>query len=380
MKAKHWVVLTILAAVLGLGLTKALLEKALAAQAQQAGAEVPKFEVDPFWPKLPEKWALGAVPGLSVGPQDHIWIIHRPSWLREAEKFAASNPPEAECCIPAPQVLEFDAAGNYIQGWGGPGVGYEWPAAEHGIHVDYKGNVWLAGNGRTDNHVLKFTRNGEFLLQIGHKGQSKGSDDIENLNRPADFFVYPETNELFVADGYQNRRVIVFDADTGAYKRHWGAYGNRPDDAAPRDRVSEGQPQQFNTIHGVRVSNDEFVYVADRLNNRIQVFTLEGEFVKEAYYARQTRAQGSIWSVEFSRDPQQQFLYGADGSNQHLLILNRQTLRQLDSLGRHGRLAGQFFWLHSIGVDSQGNVYTAETQGQRVQKFVFKGLGSTSSQ
>ena len=191
-----------------------------------------------------------------------------------------------------------------MQGWGGPGAGYEWPDNEHGMFVDYKENVWVGGNGPKDTNILKFTKDGKFLLQIGHHGKSGGSNDTENLNRPAGFVVYPKTNEVFVADGYGNRRVIVYDADTGAYKRHWGAYGKKPDDQESNARTFEGDgPKQFNTVHAIRISNDDLVYVGDRRNNRIQVFKPDGTYLKEAYVERKTIGEeGTTFDFAFSPD------------------------------------------------------------------------------
>jgi DNA-binding beta-propeller fold protein YncE len=338
---------------------------------------VPRFEVDPYWPKpLPNKWMLGQVSGVYVDSNDHIWATTRPRTLDDNDKYAASKPPKADCCIPAPPILEFDQEGNLIQGWGGPGSGYEWPDNEHGMFIDYKQNIWVGGNAEKDTNILKFTKTGKFLLQIGHHGKTGGSQDTENLNRPAGIFVYQKTNEVFVADGYGNRRVIVFDADTGAYKRHWGAYGNRPDDNAPRTRLYEGPgPQQFNTVHGIRISNDGLVYVGDRVNNRIQVFTIEGKFVKEGYIERKTSAtEGTAFDVAFSPDKGQQFLYVPDGSNKKVQILNRDTLEVVGFFGGYGgHGTGQFFHIHSIATDSKGNIYLGESFGQRVLRWNFKG-------
>jgi hypothetical protein len=353
------------------------------AQSPKQSAGVPTFQVDPFWPKpLPNNFILGELGGVYVDSQDHVWIISRPKTLTDDQKGASLTPPTSECCIPAPPVIEFDAAGNYLQGWGGPGAGYEWPDNPHGIFVDYKGNVWMGGNTTgKDDQILKFTNNGKFLLQIGHAGKSRGSNDTENLNRPTQMVVYPKTNEVFVSDGYQNRRVIVFDADTGAYKRHWGAYGNRPDDAAPRTRFFDGPAsQQFNLVHGVSISNDNLVYVSDRLNNRIQVFTLDGKFIKEAFIARHTLdSRGTAFGLVFSPDKEQKFIYVPDGSNDKVRILDRSTLQVLASFGRAGEYAGQWHWLHSLGIDSQGNLYTGESRGNRVQKFVFKGFSAPAN-
>ena len=344
-----------------------------AALAQRHGA--PAFQVDPMWPKMPRQWILGQVSGLDVDARDHVWIIQRPWSLASDEK--ATNP-EAPCCTPAPPVMEFDAAGNYLQGWGGPGDGYEWPADEHTIHIDFKGNVWLSSAGgprlptKKENQILKFTQAGKFLLQIGHRGMSKGSLDTDNFNNAADIYVYAKTNEVFVADGYVNRRVIVLDADTGKFKRMWGAYGNVPDDAAPNQLQNEGPgPQQFNLVHGVRVSADGLVYVADRRNNRIQVFTLDGKFQREIFVERRTKLLGTAFSVAFSPDARQQLMFLADAGNGKIHIFDRQTLEEVGSFGRIGHYAGEFVFLHNVAVDSKGDVYTAEVGGgRRVQKFL----------
>jgi hypothetical protein len=341
-----------------------------------AQRRAPSFQVDPMWPKLPKQWIHGQVSGVAVDARDHVWIIQRPWSLNDDEK--AKNP-EAECCTPAPPVMEFDAAGNYVQGWGGEGPGYEWPKDEHSIHVDYKGNVWISSAGgprlreRTENQILKFTQAGKFLLQVGHRGQSKGSLDTANFNNAADIYVYPKTNEVFVADGYVNRRVIVLDADTGAFKRMWGAYGNAPDDAAPNTLADEGPgPQQFNLVHGVRVSDDGLVYVADRTNNRMQVFTIDGKFQREIFVERKTKLLGTSFSVAFSPDAAQQYLYLADAGNGRVHIYDRKTLEEVGKIGRIGRYAGEFIFLHNVAIDSKGDLYTAEVgNGRRVQKFLL---------
>jgi hypothetical protein len=337
---------------------------------------VPKFEPDPSWPKqLPNNWTLGQVGGIFVDSHDHIWVTSRPRTLDNNDKYAALDPPQADCCIPSPPVLEFDQAGNLIQSWGGPSKDYEWPDNEHGMFVDYKDNVWIGGNGPKDTNILMFSKSGKFLLQIGHHGKTGGSNDTENLNRPAGIYVYPKTNEVFVADGYGNRRVIVFDADTGAYKRHWGAYGNKPDDSVARTRVYDGPgPTQFNTVHGIRISNDGLVYVGDRVNNRIQVFTPEGKFVKEGFIERKTSTpEGTAFDVAFSADKGQQFLYVSDGSNKKVQILNRETLEVVGFFGGHGGHGpGQFYHLHSIATDSKGNVYIGESFGERALRWNLK--------
>ena len=383
---------------------------------QAAAVQAPRFEVDPMWPKpLPNQWVLGNTIGVAADAQDHIWIIHRQASLEAMENYAAANPPgpkrqagvvEAECCAPAPPVLEFDQEGNLIGSWGGPGEGYDWPETNHGIFIDYKGNVWIGGNGRprpgqnaagrgataaesqntppgyyNDNMVLKFTQSGKFLMQIGKPGQSKGSNDIDNLKGPAKLYVDPKTDELYVADGYGNHRVIVFDASTGKYKRHWGAYGHKPDDM-PLGNYKPSDPlaQQFrNPVHCAQLSNDNLLYVCDRVNDRIQVFKPDGTFVKEQVLYKNTLGDGSVWDIAFSRDPQQKYIYLADGANEKVHILDRESLQVLTSFGDGGRQPGEFYAVHSIATDSKGNIYTTETyRGQRVQKFVYKGIGSVT--
>jgi NHL repeat len=368
---RKWKAIAGVAVLAGMAAAERGLERA--ALAQRHGA--PAFQVDPMWPKMPRQWILGQVSGLDVDARDHVWIIQRPWSLASDEK--ATNP-EAPCCTPAPPVMEFDAAGNYLQGWGGPGDGYEWPADEHSIHVDFKGNVWLSSAGgprlptKKENQILKFTQAGRFLLQIGRRGMSMGSLDTANFNNAADIYVYPKTNEVFVADGYVNRRVIVLDADTGAFKRMWGAYGNAPDDAAPNQLQDEGPgPQQFNLVHGVRVSADGLVYVADRRNNRLQVFTLDGKFQREIFIERRTKLLGTSFSVAFSPDARQEHLFLADAGNGKVHIFDRRTLEEVGSFGRIGHYAGEFVFLHNVAVDSKGDVYTAEVGGgRRVQKFL----------
>ena len=341
----------------------------------QAGAGVPAFDVDPRWPTLPAQWTLGQVTGVAVDASDHVWVLHRPWSLTDDEK--AQNP-EAACCTAAPPVLEFDAAGHYLRGWGGPGAGYEWPEDEHAIHVDHKRNVWItsAGGPRLrdgkENMILKFTSDGRILLQIGKRGQSRGSLDTANVNNAADVYVDPKSNELYVADGYVNRRVIVYDADTGAFKRMWGAYGRPPDDAASKTVTYEGPaPAQFNLVHGVRVSNDGKVYVNDRRNNRMQVFSTAGVFEREIFIERTTRLLGTSFAVGFSPDAAQRYLYLADAGSGKVRIYDRASLTEVSSIGRIGRYAGQFIFLHALAVDSRGDLYTAEVgTGRRVQKFV----------
>jgi hypothetical protein len=357
-----------------------LVARELAGQSRNS-VQAPYFEVDPLWPKpLPNHWVLGSTIGVSVDERDHVWIIHRSSaTLGNNEKGLELNPPTGECCAGAPPVLEFDPEGNLVGHWGGPGEGYEWPVSNHGITIDYKGNVWIGGNGEKDAHLLKFTKDGKFLMQVGGFGKNAGSNDLENFGRVAKIWVDPKTNEAYVADGYLNKRIAVIDADTGKMRRYWGAYGNRPDDTSlgPYDPSAPPAQQFRNPVHCVERSNDGLVYVCDRGNDRLQVFRPDGTFVKEAFYARDTRGAGSVWDIVFSKDPEQRYLMLADGQNERIRVIVRDTLEEITSFGGGGRQPGQFYGVHSIASDSKGNFYTTETyEGKRVQKFVYKGIGS----
>ncbi len=328
---------------------------------------IPQFEVDPSWPPLPNDWVLGSVASVDVDSRDHVWIYHRPRSVDEAQQSNA-----------APAVLEFDQEGNFVQAWGGPGEGYDWPANEHGIEVDDQGHVWLGGNSGdpSDDMLLKMTTAGELVMQIGSPAESGGNTDTENLKRPAEASVHHDTNEVFVADGYGNRRVIVFDADSGEFKRMWGAFENEPieasDEQPPPDEMRG--PQQFGTVHGIEVSNDGLVYVSDRDLNRIQVFTIDGAYQTQVFVNRDANAN-SVAGLAFSPDPEQQFVYVADLGNNHIHVLDRQTLEVLDTFGSQGLEPGQFGGVHHIATDSQGNIYTAEAQeGRRAQKLMFTGM------
>jgi DNA-binding beta-propeller fold protein YncE len=375
----------------GLGAAYLYLQRDAAALTA-ASVQAPYHEVDPFWPKpMPNHWVLGSAIGVWVDERDHVWIIHRSSaTLGNNEKGLELTPPTGECCAGAPPVLEFDAAGNLVGHWGGPGEGFEWPTSNHGITVDHKGNVWIGGNGPGDAQILKFTRTGKFLLQLGKANARQGapnaagqptyagnSHDPVSFGRVAKIFVDPRANEAYIADGYLNKRVAVLDADTGALKRYWGAYGNKPDDTDPGPYNPDAPPaKQFrNPVHCADLSNDLLLYVCDRVNNRIQVFRPDGTFVKEAFFAKRSLSEGSVWDVAFSKDPQQTYLYLADGRNMKIRILRRDTLEELTSFGDGGRQPGQFYAPHSIALDSKGNLYTTETyEGKRVQKFVYRGL------
>ena len=335
----------------------------------------PKFRVEPFWPmELPGSLIMGQVGGLTVDRQNHIWILQRPASDTPDEIGASLTPPRSQCCIPAKPVLEFDAAGKLLQSWGGEGKGFDWPKTEHAIHVEPNGNVWISGAGATDRHVLKFTNDGRFLLQIGHPSSDPfDSARTDILGRPAGIEVDEKAHEVYIADGYGNKRVIVYDSETGAFKRMWGAYGNKPDDANPGAYAPSASPdRQFRSpVHCVHIANDGSVYVCDRVNDRIQVFTREGKFVREFVIRPETLGNGSVWDLTFSRDNQQKFIFLADGENNVIWTLQRSDGKVLGQTGHAGRNAGQFHFLHQIGSDSAGNLYTGEVDtGKRIQKFV----------
>lgn len=346
--------------------------------------QAPRFEVDPVWPKpLPNHWILGSVIGVGIDSRDHVFIIHRgDSTLNQrTEAGLNANPPIGECCASAPPILEFDPSGTLIKAWGGPGQGYEWPGSNHGITLDDKDNVWIGGNGAADSHILKFTHDGKFLQQIGKPGQQPNSNDSTHFGRVAKISFDNKAQEAYVSDGYGNRRVAVLDMGTGALKRYWGAYGNKPDDGRlPPYNPSSPPDKQFRTpVHCAEPTTDGLVYVCDRVNDRIQVFKKSGEFVKEVRIAPNTRGDGSVWDIAFSRDAAQKYIFLADGKNERVYVMDRQSLEILTSFGDGGRQPGQFFAVHSIATDSKGNIYTTETyEGKRLQKFTYKGLGSVT--
>jgi DNA-binding beta-propeller fold protein YncE len=387
--------------------------------AAQAKATATTVAVDPLWPKpFPQKnaWILGSVTGVAVDGQDHIWVVHRGvDSLQTNEKGPALEPWASSCCFAAPQVLEFDAAGTLLSHWDPKtGTGYDWPHDPAGIAVDDKGNVWIAGGlpasslpaargrgpapaaagaapgaargaapaGRgaapaaaaapADAQVLKFDRVGKFLLQIGKAGKAEGSDSTTGLNKPGGMAIDSAANEVYVADGFANHRIAVFDATTGAFKRSWGAYGEKPTDADPGTYDPAAAPsKQFHTVSCVKIAKDGMVYVCDRQNDRIQVFQKDGKFVKEAFVSKTTTGDGSVWDVAFS--PDQRVLYVADGHDKKVWMLDRMSLETIGSFGDGGRYPGLFYGVGSVAVDSKGNVYTGETfDGKRVQKFVKK--------
>jgi hypothetical protein len=320
-----------------------------AAGSAVAAPPVPRFRVDPAWPvTLPHNWALGQVSGIAVDAAGDVWIVQRPATMTDRAKAKA------------PPVIEFDRAGRALRAWGGAGRGYDWFSNEHSITVDARGFVWLSGNGDDDGQILKFTQDGQFLLQIGHRERGEADRDVTRLGRPAGLDVDTAAHEVYVADGYANRRVIVFNSDTGAFRRMWGAYGAPPADAGPRQF---GRP-----VHCVRLSHDGLVYVCDRTNDRVQIFGKDGRFVGEWHVAPQTGGMGSVWDIAFWPAAAQSLVLIADGQNRKIHIVRRADGAALGTFGG----PAQFDWVHGLATGSQGDVFTAEVHtGKRVQRFVF---------
>jgi DNA-binding beta-propeller fold protein YncE len=353
--------------------------------AAQPAAQYPVFEVDASWPQLPNNWVLGHVAGVATDRHDHIWLLHRPNVVPADQRSRA-----------APPVLEFDAQGRFVNAWGGPGQGFDWPDSEHGIVVDYKDRVWIGGSAPIapslrdldDDMLLKFDNKGKFLLQFGGRNTSKGNTDTRSVHQPADVFVWPKTDEAFIADGYGNRRIIVLDAETARFKRMWGAYGNAPvEGVTPRpppgtavvlDTEGRGAEQFGSPVHAIKVSDDGLVYAADRPNRRVQVFTPEGRYVDQVFINRAGPAAQSAAGLALSPDPQQRFLYVADYGNSRIAVVERRSLTVLYQFGERTAKPGGFQGLHQIAIDSKGNLYTGEVApGARAQRFLFKGLSPT---
>ncbi|MCG8415777.1 MAG: hypothetical protein MI746_16300 [Pseudomonadales bacterium] len=379
---KSLVGLVALVTFLTLGMVQNHLQQS--ATAASTAVVAPSFQVDPFWPKpLPNNWITGNAIGVAVDDRDHVFIVHRNqdeiflSGGREIGLTAGVS----ECCSAAPPVLEFDPEGNLISAWGGPSDDYTWPASNHGIEVAANGNIWIGGNGSGDSHVLVFTRDGQFIAEYGEPGNGADSNSTEHFAQVAEIAIDRSANEAYIADGYINKRVVVLDAATGAFKRYWGAYGNTPADDRVIYTPGEALPTQFRgPVHCAEPSLDGLVYVCDRGANRIQVFRTDGTFVKEKQIIPNTTVQGSVWDIAFSKDEDQKYIFVADGQNHRVHILERETLDILTTFGDGGRAPGLFFAVHSIATDSKGNIYTTETyDGRRLQKFVYQGLKAVTS-
>jgi DNA-binding beta-propeller fold protein YncE len=365
---------------------------------------VPRFEVDPLWPMpLEYPYILGPVSGLTVAPDGNILIVTRQDGFSQINEINSVTS-TGTCCTPSQAVLEYAPDGSLVREWGGPDNGYDWPQRPHGIAIDPEGNIWIGGGVVTggggggfgggggaapnaapiDSHILKFSRDGRHLATIGQPGQGAAANQhsATSFGGAARFSFDASANEVYVADGYANRRVAVLDMTTGELKRSWGAYGNEPDDADLGAYDPAASPaQQFRSVTCAELSNDGHVYVCDRGNNRIQVFRTDGTFVAEQVIAPATLSLGSVWDVAFSPDSDQRYLYVADGMNERVYVLERESLEVRTSFGTGGRVPGTFHELGSVAVDAQGNLYTAENgQGRRVQKFVNRGTGPVTAE
>jgi hypothetical protein len=371
---------------IGLGCILVLSGPALRAQDGTKEKETVRYKVDGSWPKrLPPNWTVQGITGMFVDKDDHIWVLNRPRDLDKGESFALLNPPTAECCVQPPAVLEFDVEGNLLRSWGVPDSVPGWPRSEHTIFTDRAGNVWIAGATAGDT-LMKFTADGKFISDFGHRGPAlspeettKQKEDNQQtallLRGVAGAELDENAHEIYIADGYLNKRIIVYDLDTGAFKRAWGAYGTPPEqiDNEPLPPRTPGAPlaKQFRQpVHCVHLSKDGLVYVCDRGGDRIQVFTKQGKFVKE-FPVSNSSGSGTVGSIDFSPDPQQKYLFVSDIMDSKVWILNRNDGSVAGSFGHLGHEPGDFRTLHVATADSHGNIYTGEvTTGERIQKFV----------
>lgn len=358
------------------------------------GVAVPRFMVDAAWPRIPETLLLGQVAGIAVDANDSVWAVHRPHSLTETDTGLARNPPTALCCQAAPPVVHFTNNGTYLGGFGGPdsaptidGI-TQWPQSLHGISVDAEGMLWFGGNGNDDHVVLKYTPDGKFLRAFGRRGQTNGNADPALLGNPSD--VNSVDGRIYVSDGYTNRRLIGFNEGADRAFSIWGAYGEPPAqrirqgafDQSQATHQAEGAPDPHarelgSIVHCSVPSGDGQLYLCDRVNNRAQVFDIQSDgslrFVSDLVIEPKTGGLGTVTDIALS--PDKKYLYVADMMNGRIWILLRETQEVLGHIGRIGRQAGQFTWLHSIATDSQGNIYTAEVgTGRRVQKFVLTGI------
>ena len=339
----------------------------------EAMAGSPTFQADPNWPVLPAGFEWGQVIGIAADSRGHVWTSSRS------------------------QIAEWDPQGNLVQTWDASGPEGNWSVI-HGMFIDHNDYLWT--NARESNLTLKFTLDGQHVMTIGRLDETGGSNDPVLMGRPSEIWVDPVDNEVFIADGYGNRRIIVFDGETGEYLRHWGAYGEMPDDDYRPDPASAEPSRQFRTPHGIAGSRDGLIYLADRANNRIQVFQQSGEFVMEKILRPLCAPEGmpevagcagsAAFSVGFSPDEDQTFLYVADGGSHVIVVLRRSDLEKVGEFGGPGTGIGQLGRPHNLTVDPQGNIFVAEAAGPwivdpsgadsvqagfRAQKFTYMGMG-----
>ncbi|MED5535863.1 MAG: hypothetical protein VX690_09250 [Pseudomonadota bacterium] len=359
----------------------------------------PLFQVDPFWPgPLPDRWSMQQVTGLYVDHMDHIWFLNRGNGVEGDEIGGDDNPARIDCCVRGPEVIEMDQEGNVLSAWGGPGYHPKWPTALQTVIADREGFVWVGGT-RPQDSILKFTREGELVWDFDHRppeGVQLEEDNTQTdiLANKGRFQLDQDAREIYIINW---KRVLVYDMDTGDFKRGWGGHGmplseisNDPippyewDGSRPPE-----EPQFVPDLHFLEISNDGLVYVGERGQNRIQVFQKDGTWVEDFYVAEGTPGQrlgtgqcggvgvrkdlppcGSMYKLILSKDPEQKYLYMADGTNNRVWIVDRQSGETIGSFGGNGRYAGQLHWVNAIGTDSIGNIYTGEVEhAKRIQKF-----------
>jgi hypothetical protein len=369
----------------------------------------PAYKVDPFWPKrLPNKWSMQQVVDIYIDKEDHVWAINRPDDARPDELGAATTPVRTECCVIGPEILEFDTDGNVLRAWGSKDYVPGWPVRLQTIGVDRDENVWLSGTAPGDG-IIKFTKDGKFLWDFGHRGPKVAASEVKENNQQTETFppgiaafdFDEDAREIIIPDGFLNKRILVYDMDTGAFRRGWGGHGiplqEINNDPTPPYDISGPPPDQKQfapALHCAHPSRDGFIYVCERGNDRIQVFTKQGKFVKQFFIHPSTQSRGphcgSIWSttdppcgtiynLTLSTDPQQKYILVADGTNNIVWILNRDNGALVGSFGGNGRYAGQLHWIDSIAMDSKGNVYTGEVEdGKRIQKFIPASVNAKS--
>lgn len=365
--------------------------------AVDANSDIPHYVNDPSWPRpFPSHRIMGPVGGLAVDRHDRIWVLQRALDYSVDEQGVKHDLAPGERM---PAVVAFDEQGNIVKSWGGQGYVPDWPKMEHGLWVDAGGNVWIGGSAPGDRQLLKFTADGRQLLEIGHPTNApRNNADTTMLGEPTGIEVDDTMHEVYVSDGYLNSRIVVYDSNTGKFKRGWGAYGiplsevaNPPEPIGaaastlgnyvregPDYVPGEAPEKQFRTpVHCVHLSADGYVYVCDRRNDRIQVFTKQGKFLKEFLVHRQTRENGSVWTLNFSHDPQQKYLLIGDGINQRIWVLRRRDGKEVSSFG-----AGYIYYVHQAALDSKGNYYIGDVggagprpvrgSGKSIQKFVLQ--------
>lgn len=355
----------------------------------------PLFRVDPFWPKtLPNNWSMQQVTGISIDDKGHIWFLNRPSKPDPLEIIAESDPRAVLCCVIGPEVVELDQDGNVVNAWGGPDHHPRWPVSIQQVLPDSQGFVWISGT-RLEDSILKFTRDGEFVWDFGHRpaGTGRGRDDdnqnVDILTNKGRFKLDELTNELYIID---QKRLVIYDATTGEFKRGWGGHGmplsEITNDPIPSYTWDGGPPPEERNfvpdLHFVEISNDRLVYVGERGQNRIQVFTTDGEWQQDIYVRPETPSQrtcrsldfmpwpcGTMYKMAISTDPEQKYLFVADAANNVIWSVDRRSGETLGYIGGPGRMAGQLNFPNAVAMDANGNLYTGEvSNGKRIQKFV----------